>query len=119
MLLESGTLPDDDARHLFEVKYDGWRTILYVDRGELRVVTRRGNEIAHKLPELRAMAQRLKRHRVILDGEIVVIGADGKPDFAAISERMNGEGRHQVCVMLFDLLHLDGDSVMSRALEER
>jgi bifunctional non-homologous end joining protein LigD len=90
MLLESGQLPEDDARHLFEVKYDGWRTMVYVDRGAIRVVTRRGNQIEHQLPELRPMAERLKRRRVILDGEVVVVGAYGKPDF---DEREDGRRR--------------------------
>jgi bifunctional non-homologous end joining protein LigD len=119
MLPDSGALPDDDARQLYEVKYDGWRAIVYVDRGALRIVTRRGNEIAHRLPELQPMAAQLKRRRVILDGEIVVIGAYGKPDFAAMSEKMSGEGRGQACLMLFDVLHLDGDNLMARPLEDR
>jgi bifunctional non-homologous end joining protein LigD len=119
MLPESGDLPEDDARHLYEVKYDGWRTIVYVDRGALRVVSRRGNDITFRLPELRPMAEQLKRHRAILDGEVVVIGADGRPDFAAMSEKMNGEGRGQVCLMLFDLLYLDRENLTSRPLEER
>src|SRR6185312_2013614 len=93
MLLESGALPEDDARHLYEVKYDGWRAMVYADRGALRVVTRRGNEISVRLPELRPMAEHIKRRRAILDAEIVVIGADGKPDFAGMSEKMSGEGR--------------------------
>jgi bifunctional non-homologous end joining protein LigD len=119
MLLESGKLPEDDARYLYEVKYDGWRAIVYVERGELRVVTRRGNEIAHRLPELVPMADQLKRHRAILDAEIVVVGADGKPDFAAMSERMSGDGGGTICLMLFDLLHLDGENLMPRPLEDR
>jgi bifunctional non-homologous end joining protein LigD len=119
MLPESGELPEDDARHLYEVKYDGWRAIVYVDRGALRVVTRRGNEIAHRLPELQPMAAQLKRRRVILDGEIVVIGAHGRPDLAAMSEKMSGEGRGQACLMLFDALHLDGQDLMARPLEDR
>jgi len=119
MLLESGALPEDDARHLYEVKYDGWRAMVYADRGALRIVTRRGNEISPRLPELAPMAERIKRRRAILDAEIVVIGADGKPDFAGMSEKMAGEGQGTVCLMLFDLLHLDGDDLTRRPLEER
>jgi bifunctional non-homologous end joining protein LigD len=119
MLLESGRVPDDDARHLFEVKYDGWRVITYVDKGALRVVTRRGREIADQLRELVPMAARLKRRQVILDGELVVVGADGKPDFAGMSERMSGQGRGRIGLMLFDVLYLDGETLVRRALEER
>jgi bifunctional non-homologous end joining protein LigD len=119
MLIESGPLPHDDDRYLYEVKYDGWRSIVYADRGALRVVSRRGNEITFKLPELRPMAERLKRHRLILDGEVVVVGADGKPDFAAMSEKMSGEGQGHVCLMLFDLLYLDGESLIRQPLEVR
>ncbi|MDB4969431.1 MAG: ligase, partial [Myxococcales bacterium] len=119
MLLESGKLPEDDARHLYEIKYDGWRSLVYVDRGALRVVTRRGREISAQLPELRPMAAQLKRHRTILDAEIVVVGVDGKPDFAAMSEKMNGDGRGTLCLFVFDLLHLDGENLMPRPLEDR
>ncbi len=119
MLLDAGALPADDTRHLYEVKYDGWRAIVYADRGALRVVTRRGNEIAARLPELAAMAERIRRRRAILDAELVVVGADGKPSFAGMSERMSGEGQGAVCLMLFDLLHLDGDDLTRRPLEER
>ena len=71
MLLESGALPEDDARHLYEVKYDGWRAIIYADRGALRIVTRRGNEISARLPELAPMAERIKRRRAILKVDVL------------------------------------------------
>ena len=119
MLMESGNLPEDDARHLFELKYDGWRVVAYVDRGRLDLVSRRGRHIAHLVPELEPMAVQLKRHRAIVDAELVVVGSDGKPDFAAMSEKMNGKGHRTACLMIFDLLYLDGDTITSRALEER
>jgi bifunctional non-homologous end joining protein LigD len=78
------------------------------------------------------MAERLKRHRVILDGELVAIGADGKPDLFALNQRMFGptpergrsrravvQRRVQVCLMLFDLLYLDGDNLVARPIEDR
>lgn len=119
MLLDSGRLPDDDDRYLYEVKYDGWRTIVYVDKGKLRVISRRGNDITIKLPELRPFADQLKRNRVVLDGELVALGDTGKPDFAGLSERMSGEGRGQICLMLFDLLYEGSSLLTSLSLQER
>jgi bifunctional non-homologous end joining protein LigD len=119
MLLESGDLPDEDDRYLYEVKYDGWRSIVYADRGALRVISRRGNDMTVKLPELAAMAEKLKRHRVILDGELVIFGEHGKPDFTALSEKMMGGGRRQVCLMLFDIVYERDQLITGLPLQER
>jgi bifunctional non-homologous end joining protein LigD len=119
MLLESGDLPDEDDRYLYEVKYDGWRSIVYADKGALRVISRRGNDMTLKLPELRPMAEKLKRHRVILDGELVMFGERGKPDFTALSEKMMGGGRGQVCLMLFDIVYERDELITALPLQER
>jgi ATP-dependent DNA ligase len=71
MLLESGKLPEDDARHLYEMKYDGWRAIIYADRGELRVVTRRRHhQAAARGPQARARRIGVER-RGVADGELL------------------------------------------------
>jgi bifunctional non-homologous end joining protein LigD len=119
MLLDRGTLPADEARWLLEVKYDGWRSIVHCDRGDLRVVSRRGNDITARVPELRALAERHKRHRFIVDGELVVVGADGRPDFAALGDKMLGAGSGHAALFLFDLLHFEDESLLPLPLSER
>lgn len=119
MLLDRGSLPADEARWLVEVKYDGWRSIVSCDRGAVRIVSRRGNDITAKVPELGALADAVKRHRLILDGELAVLGSDGRPDFAALGDKMLGDGRGRAVLFIFDLLYLDGEDLMPLPLSER
>src|SRR4051794_20341490 len=121
MLLEAG-LParvgDDWA---LELKWDGLRAQLRVDGSSgWTVRSRPGRDCSAGFPELAELAAALRGHRVALDGELVHLGADGKPDFAAISRRLVGHGRRAAptaraaTFVAFDLLHLDGHA--TRAL---
>src|SRR5207245_1666159 len=65
------------------------------------------------------MAAYLKRERLILDGELFIVGEGGKPDFTALSEKMMGGGRGQVCLMLFDLLYQGDALTTGLPLQER
>jgi bifunctional non-homologous end joining protein LigD len=120
MLCDEGALPPDDDRWAFEAKSDGWRTIVYVDRGQLRLDTRKGRDITDKASELQGLGAALTRHRAILDGELVSPGEGGLPDFGALQGRLLGGGSSApLALIVFDLLHLDGRSLMSLAYEER
>src|SRR3954452_5296302 len=89
MLLSAGgpTSPDDGAWAI-EVKFDGIRAQLRVDgaRG-WSVRSRPGRDCTEQFPELAALAAALAPHRVILDGELVHLAVDGRPDFAALPRR--------------------------------
>src|SRR5690349_2145487 len=106
MLATSGKLPPDDDRWLYEVKYDGWRALLYVEAGRVRIMSRRGLDLTDRCPELQPLAP--KRRRIVLDAELVVLDDSGRPDFFELSRRMKSGSTLPVIAMLFDLLHLDG-----------
>lgn len=76
MLARSGDVPEDD-RWVLELKFDGCRGQLRVDRGKWTLRSPPGRDITDRLPELAVLAEGLSRHRVILDGEVVCFGADG------------------------------------------
>jgi bifunctional non-homologous end joining protein LigD len=125
MLAMTGEPGSDQAPWSYEVKWDGWRALVYVD-GSLRVRTRTGRQVSDSLPELTGLVDALDGHSVILDGELVAC-PDGKVDFYALAPRMMHTGRiarwaaSQVPVtfMAFDLLHLDGQDLTGLPLAER
>jgi bifunctional non-homologous end joining protein LigD len=128
MLAKLSTLPADESQWAFEVKWDGVRVIAHSEPGRLRLLSRTGNDVTAGYPELRALNRALGSRRAILDGEIVAFGSDGKPSFQLLQTRMHVRGEAAVhhhsestpvTYMLFDLLWLDGHSLMALPYSER
>ena len=120
MLLTSGAVPDGHAWAL-EVKWDGCRAQLRYDRRSVSLRTRNGRECSDDFPELAAIAQALGKHRVTVDGELVCLRPDGRPDFAPLRRRLTGcaTNRQPAMLQVFDILHLDGRSTRSLPYRER
>ncbi|MDR7384568.1 ATP-dependent DNA ligase [Promicromonospora iranensis] len=122
------TEPDD---WMFEMKWDGFRTLAHVQDAEtVRLVSRSGQDLTVTFPELAALADQVDPARlpVVLDGEIVALDRDGRPDFRRLQLRANlrkerdvarARARVQVDLMLFDVLQADGDDVTHRPWTER
>src|SRR5689334_22002207 len=128
MLATSGPLPPDDGRWAFEIKWDGVRAIAHSEPGRLRFHSRNLNEITARYPELSKLNRALSSHRAILDGEIVAFDAEGRPSFEALQGRMHLTSEtqvrrlaksHPVSYVIFDLLWLDGHSLMRSSFAER
>jgi bifunctional non-homologous end joining protein LigD len=100
-----------------EVKWDGLRAQLCVGAAGWTLRPRPGRDCTTDFAEFAELASALKAHRVVLDGELVQLGDDGKPDFAAISRRLVGRGRRAApapvaaTFVAFDVLHFDGHPV--------
>jgi DNA ligase-1 len=112
----------------FEHKIDGARVqVHHLDAGEVRIFSRRMNEITQSLPEVVEIARRIGARRAILDGEVIAVDADGRP--AAFQEVMRRFGRTRdiekmraeqpVRLFVFDLLALDGELTIDLPLAER
>ncbi|HEV7207421.1 MAG TPA: non-homologous end-joining DNA ligase [Mycobacteriales bacterium] len=126
MLASAGPLPTDDENWSFEVKWDGVRALVAVDGGRLTVTSRNGNDVTGSYPELRGLGLQLGSRQVLLDGELVAFAADGRTDFGALQARMHvgkpGAALLRstpVQLLLFDLLHLSGTSLLGRSYDER
>jgi bifunctional non-homologous end joining protein LigD len=128
MLARPGTLPADDERWAYEIKWDGVRAIVLSEPGRIRFESRNHNDISAAYPELKALNRALSSHRAILDGEIVAFDADGRPSFGRLQSRMHVRSESQarrlskeapVVLVLFDLLWLDGHSLMGLPYAER
>src|SRR5215217_1202746 len=128
MLARSGSLPPDDGKWGYEIKWDGVRALGYAEGGRLRLASRNGNDITPRYPELRELGRALGAHEAVLDGEVVAFGPDGKPSFQRLQGRMHLASesavrrlsqREPVTYVIFDLLFLDGHSLMALSYEER
>ena len=120
MLLTTGAVPDGEDWAL-ELKWDGCRAQLRYDGRAVTLRTRNGRECSTDFPELGAIAEALGKHRVTIDGELVCLRPDGRPDFSWLRRRLTGSAahRHPAMLQLFDLLHLDGRSTRALPYRER
>jgi bifunctional non-homologous end joining protein LigD len=128
MLAVAGPLPPpkDDDLWSYEVKWDGVRALVAVDGGRLSITSRNGNDVTPSYPELRALGLQLGSRQVLLDGEIVAFNADNRSDFGLLQARMHvgkpGAALLRstpVQLLLFDLLHLEGRSLLQDTYDER
>jgi bifunctional non-homologous end joining protein LigD len=128
MMARSGPLPAGREPWAHEIKWDGVRAIAHSEPGRLRFHSRNLHDITARYPELSKLNRALSHHRAILDGEIVALDAEGRPSFGALQRRMHLAAESAVrrlardapvTYMIFDLLWLDGHSLMSLAYEER
>lgn len=120
--------PFSGPKWLFEVKWDGIRTIAYITKSGVRLMTRRGNDCTAQYPELAEIGRELNAQECIVDGEVVAYNDKGLPDFHLLQQRMNlqrqadiDRAQHEVPVglQLFDLLYLDGRDLRKLPLVQR
>jgi bifunctional non-homologous end joining protein LigD len=126
MLARTGPVPVGDGWAV-EVKFDGIRLQLRRDGRAVCLRSRPGRDCSEEFPELAAIEGALGSHRVLLDGELVCLGADGSPDFASLRRRLRAPAdkarrnaeRAPATFLAFDVLHLDGRSTRELAYERR
>jgi bifunctional non-homologous end joining protein LigD len=130
MLAVPGELPPaaEDGSWAYEMKWDGVRAVVYVDGGRARALSRNDIDITASYPELRALGAALGTTQVVLDGELVAFDARGRPSFATLQQRMHVAdavaarrlaARVPVVYVVFDILHLDGQSLLREPYERR
>ncbi|MEY2433241.1 MAG: bifunctional non-ous end joining protein LigD [Acidimicrobiaceae bacterium] len=124
----TGQLPADEAGWAFEIKWDGVRVLSGIGEGKVRLRSSNGNDITGRYPELQALAEALEGHSVILDGEVVAFDDQGRPSFGRLQQRMHlanaAEVRRRaetmpITYVVFDLLQLDGNDLISLPYLER
>lgn len=118
----------DERDWAFEMKWDGVRIIAYLAGGRVKLLSRRGRDDTAAYAELIEPLAGLECAQAVLDGEIVVTDAAGVPRFSLLQPRINltrpaeiaaAAARYPVQLMLFDLLRLDGRSLIRQPYEER
>ncbi|MGE6355981.1 DNA ligase D [Flavobacterium sp. NPDC079362] len=109
--------PFDDPDWSYEVKWDGYRALCYLDRGEVSIASRNNKSFAEKYYTI---TNALKKWPIdaVLDGELVVVGTDGKANFSAL-QNWRSEADGDLVYYAFDLLWYDGVDIMGLPLSER
>jgi bifunctional non-homologous end joining protein LigD len=119
--------PFDSGRHLFEVKQDGWRCLLFLENYELRLQNRRLWDISARFPEFSDLPERFPVKNVVLDGELVVMD-QGRSDLRQLQRRAHLANLGKIKIMArqlpasficFDVLALNGQSYLEAPLMER
>jgi bifunctional non-homologous end joining protein LigD len=108
--------PDD---WLYELKFDGYRLLARIDRGEVSCFTRNGHDWTAKLPALAKALATLPTDAAWLDGEITVEGDNGAPDFQALQNAFDSGSTASIAYWLFDAPYLDGEDLRELPVEQR
>ncbi len=128
MLAESTDKPFDGEDWLFEIKWDGYRAVAFLENGKARLVSRNQNDLTPRYPELKDLPEFVKAKTAILDGEVVALDEDGKASFTLMQQRTGfrpggkrvaAKADVPVLYYAFDLLYLDGYDWRRVPLEER
>jgi bifunctional non-homologous end joining protein LigD len=120
--------PPDNANWALEMKWDGVRALAFIERGRVRLMSRTERDITVAYPELAGLGAAAAHKQLLLDGEVVVFGADGWPEFEALQPRMHVTsaaqakllaGQTPVTYLVFDLLQLDGRPLLDLPYSRR
>lgn len=116
MLAKETDTPFNDKDWVFEIKWDGYRALAEIEKGEVKLYSRKGNSFNELYPSVVKELEKISAE-AILDGEIVVTDEEGKPDFQLLQNYSNSIG--QLHYYVFDLLSLNGHNTCGLKLLER
>ncbi len=111
--------PTDPEEWVYEIKFDGYRLLTRIDGADIRLFTRNGNDWTEKLRPLQKELARLKLPSGWYDGEIVVPGEHGVPDFGALQQSFDDARTKDIVLYLFDLPYFDGYDLRGVPLASR
>ncbi|HUS41381.1 MAG TPA: non-homologous end-joining DNA ligase [Ilumatobacteraceae bacterium] len=106
----TGAVPDSDD-WAFEIKWDGYRTIVHIVDGRVRLQSTAGHDVTDRWPEFAGLAEAVNAPSAILDGELVVFDDDGRPRFDLAQRSGVGADREAV-IQLFDVLQIDDNDTI-------
>ena len=110
--------PPEGKHWIHEIKHDGYRCQVLLERGQARVFTRRGYDWSDRYPSIVRAAANLRCQSAIIDGEAIVQDGNGASDFEAVSSAMRWRP-HSIILYAFDLMHLNGKDLRQQTLSVR
>ncbi len=119
MLATLASKPFSDPDWLFEIKWDGFRVQAVIDGGRVRTWTRNLKDASTYFPRLLTSGTWIEAKQAIVDGEVVALDEAGRPDFSLLQERLGDASAPNLVYQAFDLLYLDGRSLLDVPLEDR
>jgi bifunctional non-homologous end joining protein LigD len=110
--------PPEGEQWIHEIKHDGYRCQVLLERGQVRVLTRNGHDWSDRYPSIVLAASNLRCQSAIIDGEAIVQNRNGVSDFEALSSAMRWHP-HRIILYAFDLMHLNGADLGRQTLSVR
>ena len=110
--------PPEGKHWIHEVKHDGYRSQVVIERGQVRVFSRNGHDWSDRYPSIVRAAAKLPCQSAIIDGEAIVQDGNGASDFEALRSAMRWKPQ-SILLYAFDLLHLDGTDLRQQTLLKR
>jgi DNA ligase D-like protein (predicted ligase) len=126
-MLAYSSKPFDSPHHIFEIKWDGTRGLLFIRDRAIRLQNRRLQDITARYPDLAEIHRQFQARNAILDGELVAL-TQGRPDFRRLQQREQlsdamkielAARRVPVTYMVFDVLYLNDKTCLQAPLMER
>ncbi len=118
----------DNPEWLFEIKWDGYRAVAFIENGRARLVSRNQNDLTGQFTELRDLPKFIKAENAVLDGEIVALDEQGRSSFSLMQQRTGirahgrrvaGQSGLPIAYYIFDLIYVDGYDLRRVSLEDR
>jgi len=111
--------PPDRGDWIYEIKLDGYRILARCQGGQVRLFTRNRNDWTAKMASLAMEVATLPVETAWLDGEVVVLGEGGIPDFNALQNAFDNRGTEAITYFVFDLLYLNGRDLCGLEFRQR
>ena len=115
-----------DPHWLYEIKWDGIRTIAFIENGEVRLYARSKRDVTAEFPEFSDLARHVRGGTAILDGEIVTLDHEGRSDFQKLQNRFGVTRPSEKLIRevpltyyVFDLLYYNGSDLRRTPLLQR
>lgn len=115
--------PPKGDKWSWELKWDGYRLAVHIEPQGIRILTRGGHDWTHRFPAIEQAARALGPATMIIDGEAVVLDAEGRPDFGLLQQSLGASGKQagnrasDAIFYAFDLIYFDGHDL--RGVEYR
>lgn len=119
MLADAAPRVFSDAGWLYEPKLDGYRAIALLRDGDVRLLSRRGEDITQRYPPIVAALRDQPLSEAVFDGEVAALEQKGRPCFQCLQRYQSDPGSFTVIYYVFDLLHANGFDLRSAGLDDR
>ena len=120
-LVELATLTDEIPRGkdwIFEIKYDGYRAVSFIENGKVKILSRNGLDFTQKFSSIASSLKKLDANAFVLDGEIVSFDEFGRSDFSLLQSSIK-QKKNNFYYCVFDLLALNGEDLRDLPLQKR
>jgi bifunctional non-homologous end joining protein LigD len=115
-------LVDDPPTHgdwLYELKFDGIRAIAVKNKSKISLISRNGNKLDARFPEIAEAVKNLPVRECVIDGEVVALDEEGRSSFQLLQALETEGGKAPLRFYVFDLLQLDGKNLLGLPLDQR